>query len=66
MNIGTGSSERQIYVGGEYVPENEARISVFDHAVLYGDAVYDTACAWGARCSNWTNMWIGCSNLLTP
>ncbi|WP_420631413.1 branched-chain-amino-acid transaminase [Candidatus Leptofilum sp.] len=49
MNIGTGSSERQVYVGGEYVPENEARISVFDHVVLYGDAVFDTACAWGGR-----------------
>ena len=49
MNIGTGSAERQVYVGGEYVPENEARISVFDHVVLYGDAVYDTACAWGGQ-----------------
>ncbi|MCY4063655.1 MAG: branched-chain amino acid aminotransferase, partial [Chloroflexi bacterium] len=49
MNIGTGSSERQIYVGGEFVPENEARISVFDHGLLYGDAVYDTACAWGGK-----------------
>ena len=49
MNIGTGSPERQVYVGGEYVPENEARISVFDHVVLYGDAVYDTACAWGGK-----------------
>ena len=49
MNIGTGSSERQVYVGGEYVPENEARISVFDHVVLYGDAVFDTACAWNGK-----------------
>ena len=49
MNIGTGSPERQVYIGGEYVPENEARISIFDHVVLYGDAVYDTACAWGGK-----------------
>ena len=49
MNIGAGSSERQVYIGGEYVPENEARISVFDHVVLYGDAVFDTACAWGGK-----------------
>ena len=49
MNIGTGSSERQVYIGGEFVAENEARISIFDHAVLYGDAVYDTACAWGGK-----------------
>ncbi len=49
MNIGTGSAERQVYIGGEYVPENEARVSIFDHAVLYGDAVFDTACAWGGK-----------------
>jgi branched-chain amino acid aminotransferase len=35
-----------VYVNGEFVPEGEARISVFDHVVLYGDGVYDTLCAW--------------------
>ncbi len=49
MNIGTGSAGRQVYVGGEFVAENEARISIFDHVVLYGDAVYDTACAWDGK-----------------
>lgn len=35
-----------LYVNGEYVPRSQARISVFDHVVLYGDGVYDTMCAW--------------------
>ena len=35
-----------VYVSGKYVPETEARISVFDHVILYGDGVYDTMCAW--------------------
>jgi branched-chain amino acid aminotransferase len=35
-----------VYVNGEFVPGSEAKISVFDHAVLYGDGVYDTMCAW--------------------
>src|SRR5204863_296010 len=26
-----------------------ARISVLDHAVLYGDGVFETACAWNGR-----------------
>lgn len=34
------------YVNGEYVPQSEAKLSVFDHGVLYGDGVYDTWCAW--------------------
>jgi branched-chain amino acid aminotransferase len=38
-----------IYVNGEFVPESRARISVLDHAVLYGDGVFETACAWGGR-----------------
>jgi branched-chain amino acid aminotransferase len=38
-----------IYVNGEFVPESQARVSVLDHAVLYGDGVFETACAWNGR-----------------
>ncbi|MGD9850929.1 MAG: aminotransferase class IV [Nitrospirales bacterium] len=31
-----------VYVNGNYVPEKEATISVFDHGFLYGDGVYET------------------------
>jgi branched-chain amino acid aminotransferase len=41
--------ERVIYVNGEFVAESEARISVLDHAVLYGDGVFETAVAWNGR-----------------
>jgi branched-chain amino acid aminotransferase len=34
------------YVNGEYVPQSEAKLSIFDHGVLYGDGVFDTWCAW--------------------
>ena len=37
-----------IYVNGEYLPRQEAKISVFDHVILYGDGVYDTMCAWNS------------------
>jgi branched-chain amino acid aminotransferase len=43
------SGDRVVYVGGEYVAESEAKIPVFDHVVLYGDAVFDTACAWAGK-----------------
>ena len=45
----TRSENRQepiVYVNGEFVPGSEAKISVFDHVVLYGDGVYDTMCSW--------------------
>jgi branched-chain amino acid aminotransferase len=38
-------AEPIVYVGGEFVPQSQARISVFDHAVLYGDGIFETAAA---------------------
>lgn len=34
------------YVNGEYVPQSQAKVSIFDHGLLYGDGVFDTWCAW--------------------
>lgn len=42
-------SEPILYVNGAFVPQSEAKISVMDHAVLYGDGVFDTAVAWGGQ-----------------
>jgi len=33
------------YVNGDYVRQSEAKISIFDHVVLYGDGVFDTCCS---------------------
>ena len=44
------ASESQIvYVNGEYVPREQARISIFDVGFLRGDAVFDTTSAWNGR-----------------
>ena len=37
--------EGVVYINGKYVPAEEAAISVFDHGLLYGDGVFDTAFA---------------------
>ena len=34
---------RIVYLNGDYMPENEAKISIFDRAVTFGDAIYDVA-----------------------
>lgn len=46
MQVSSDSEESIIYIDGNYLVESEAKISVFDHVVLYGDGVYDTCCAW--------------------
>ncbi len=34
---------RIVYLNGEYIPDQEAKISIFDRAVTFGDAIYDVA-----------------------
>jgi branched-chain amino acid aminotransferase len=33
--------EPLVYLNGEFVPKSEAKISVFDHGLLYGDGVFE-------------------------
>jgi len=39
--------EPLIYIDGEFYPKGEAKISVYDHGLLYGDGVFE-----GIRCYN--------------
>ncbi|MEM8864149.1 MAG: branched-chain-amino-acid transaminase [Planctomycetota bacterium] len=32
---------RQVYISGKLVPSDEAKVSVFDHGLLYGDGVFE-------------------------
>lgn len=40
---------RTVYVNGEYLPEEEARISVFDRGFLFADAVYEVSAVIDGR-----------------
>jgi len=33
--------ELQVYIDGEYYPKSQAKVSVFDHGLLYGDGVFE-------------------------
>jgi len=39
----------KVYVNGELVPMEEAKVSVFDHGYLYGDGVFEGIRAYGGR-----------------
>ena len=39
--------ETLVYLDGEFVPKSEAKISVFDHGLLYGDGVFEGIRAFG-------------------
>lgn len=34
-------AEQLVYIDGEFLPKNEAKVSVFDHGFLYGDGVFE-------------------------
>ncbi|MEM4649833.1 MAG: aminotransferase class IV, partial [Candidatus Bathyarchaeia archaeon] len=38
--------EPLIYINGEFYPKEEAKISVFDHGLLYGDGVFEAIRAY--------------------
>jgi len=40
---------RNIYLNGEIVPEDQAKISVFDHGFLYGDGIFEGIRAYNGR-----------------
>lgn len=42
------SNERMVYLNGEFLPESEAKISLFDSAFIHGDSVQDVL-----RTFNW-------------
>jgi branched-chain amino acid aminotransferase len=33
--------EFQVYIDGEYYPKSQAKVSVFDHGLLYGDGIFE-------------------------
>lgn len=42
-------ADLKVYLDGAIVPVSEARISVFDHGVLYGDGVFEGIRSYGGR-----------------
>jgi branched-chain amino acid aminotransferase len=40
---------RQVYIAGKFVPQEDAKISVFDHGLLYGDGVFEGLRAYRGR-----------------
>src|SRR5436309_12498652 len=37
----SAAKEGKIYIDGKFYPEAEAKISVFDHGLLYGDGIFE-------------------------
>lgn len=42
-------SGRVVYMSGEWVPETEARVSIYDSALMFGDMVFEMTRSFGKR-----------------
>lgn len=40
---------RIVYVNGAYLPEDKAKVSVFDRGFLFADAVYEVTCVLNGK-----------------
>jgi branched-chain amino acid aminotransferase len=40
---------RQVYIGGKFFPQEDAKISVFDHGLLYGDGIFEGLRSYGGK-----------------
>ena len=44
-------NERTVYLNGNYIPAEQATVSVFDRGYLFADAVYEVlVCLWDFCC----------------
>ena len=44
---------RTIWLNGDFLPESEASISIFDRGLLFGQSVYEVVPVIGGRIANW-------------
>jgi len=40
-SVASAATGRLVYVNGQYVPENQASVSIFDSALMFGDMVFE-------------------------
>jgi branched-chain amino acid aminotransferase len=43
------TSDLQVYIDGSFYPSADAKISVFDHGLLYGDGIFEGICVYEGR-----------------
>jgi branched-subunit amino acid aminotransferase/4-amino-4-deoxychorismate lyase len=42
-----------VFLDGQFVPEKEARVSIFDRGFLYGDGLFETLRIYGGKPFRW-------------
>ncbi len=56
---------RTVYVNGDYVPEGEASVSIFDRGFLFADGVYEVTSVLGGKLVDFDGHWARLERSLT-
>ena len=48
-SVGASAMELTVYINGKFYPQSDAKVSVFDHGLLYGDGVFEGIRAYNGR-----------------
>ena len=56
---------RTVYLNGEYLPSEQAKVSIFDRGLLFGDAVYEVAGVLDGKLIDFSNHMARLKNSLT-
>jgi branched-chain amino acid aminotransferase len=48
-SAGAPGMDLMVYIDGKFLPQSEAKVSVFDHGLLYGDGVFEGIRAYNGR-----------------
>ncbi len=56
----------KIYMNGKLVDKKDAKVSVFDHGLLYGDGVFEGIRAYNGLVFSWMNTLTVCTILPRP
>jgi hypothetical protein len=61
-SYGSSMASVEVYINGSYYPKENAKISVYDHGLLYGDGVFEGMRAYGGRVFRLRNTSTGSMN----
>ena len=50
------SNQRVVYFNGEFIPESEAKVSIYDSSLMFGDMVFEMTRSFKKIISNLKNI----------
>ena len=57
VKVKKNNLQRQVYFNGNFVDESEARVSIYDSALMFGDMVFEMTRSFNGNSLNSRSIW---------